>query len=801
MKFTLRWLKEHLDTTADTAAVCEALTGLGLEVEGINDPARDLAEFVVGYVVSAEQHPNADRLRVCKVDIGKGDPIQVVCGAPNARTGMKGVFARSGLRIPGTGLDLKASSIRGQASNGMLCSAREMGISDEHEGIIELAADAPVGKPFAPFMGLDDPAIEIKLTPNRPDCLGVRGIARDLAAKGLGKLKPLDTSAVPGKFDSPIKVRLDFAGGDNTPCPLFVGRYVRGVTNGPSPEWLQKRLRAIGLRPISALVDITNLITYDLNRPLHVFDADKVKGDIRPRLAKPGEELLALDGKTYKLDGEVCVIADDNGPEGLGGVMGGEHSGVTPETKNVFIEAALFDPVRTAATGRKLGINSDARYRFERGVDPEFVVPGMEVATRLVIELCSGEPSHNVIAGAAPEWRRNYRLRGSRVRDLGGLDVPLAEQQAILGRLGFETRPASDGLDVVPPAWRPDVHGEADLVEEVTRVVSYDAVPAVPLPRRPVIATPAVNLAQRRVRIARRALAARGLVEAVTYSFIARAHAEAFGGGRPELMLANPIAADLDAMRPSILPGLIAAAGRNVARGIADVALFEVGPQYGDDTPAGQRIVASGIRRGQTGARHWQQKPGDVDAFLAKADAAAALAQLGIAVDTLQSAAEAPAWYHPGRSGALKMGPKTVLAWFGELHPAVLEKLDVRGPLVGFEVFLDALPAPKQKAGRTRPPLAASDFPAVERDFAFVVDRAVAAGEIVRAVRAADRALIADASVFDLYEGPGVAEGKKSVAVAVRLEPKDRTLTDAEIEATAAKVVASVAKQTGASLR
>lgn len=801
MKFTLSWIKEHLETTAPLAAIADALTGLGLEVEGITDPAAALSDFVVGYVVKAEQHPNADRLRVCHVDIGAGDPVQVVCGAPNARTGMKGVFARSGLRIPGTGVELKSSAIRGVDSNGMLCSLREMGLSDEHEGIIDLPADAPVGQPFAGVMGLDDPVIEIKLTPNRPDCLGVRGIARDLAAKGLGTLKPLDTSAVPGSFDSPIRVHLDFPGGDTTPCPLFIGRTIRGVKNGPSPDWLQKKLRAIGLRPISTLVDITNLVTYDLGRPLHVFDADKVKGDIRARFGRPGESLLALDGKTYAVDEEICVIADDAGPESLGGVMGGEHSGCTDETVNVFVEAALFDPVRTAKTGRRLNVNSDARYRFERGVDPEFCAPGMEIATRLIMNLCGGEPSHVVVAGQVPDWRRSFYLRPTRVADLGGLELPLIEQHKTLEKLGFHATQRDGGLDVAPPSWRPDVEGEADLVEEVLRVASYDAIPAVPLPRRPVVAQPAVSFAQRRVRIARRALAARGLVEAVTYSFVARAHAAAFGGGQPDLLLSNPISADLDAMRPSILPSLIAAAGRNIDRGAEQIALFEVGPEYGDDTPAGQRMVATGIRQGDSGPRHWNTRPRPVDVFDAKADALGLLAQLGIAVETLQAVAEAPAWYHPGRSGSVKMGPKVVLARFGEIHPGVLETLDVKGPLVGFEVYLDALPLPKQKAGKAKPPLAASDFPAVERDFAFLVDRATPAADVVRAVRSADRALITDAAVFDLYEGTGVPEGKKSVAVSMRLEPKDRTLTDAEIDAAAKKVIASVAKATGATLR
>jgi phenylalanyl-tRNA synthetase beta chain len=800
MKFTLKWLREHLDTKPDLAAIAAKLTALGLEVESIHDPAAALKPFTVAYVVSAEPHPNADKLRVCKVDTGS-EVLQVVCGAPNARSGMKGVFARSGLTVPGTGLLLKPAVIRGVESSGMLCSMREMGLSDEHEGIIDLPADAPVGKPFAEVLGIDDPVIEIKLTPNRQDCLAVRGIARDLAAAGLGVLIPLDRRVIPGQFPSPLGVRLDFSAATAAACPLFIGRYIRGVKNAPSPPWLQDRLRAIGLRPISTLVDITNLVTFDLARPLHVFDADTVAGGIHVRLARAGEKLLALDGREYTLDPEICVICDDDGVLSLGGVMGGEPSGVTAETTNVFIEAALFDPVRTAATGRRLGIQSDARYRFERGVDPAFVRPGMEIATRLVVHLCGGEPSNLVVAGAEPAWQRKLRLRPERIHTLGGLDLPEAEQVRILEQLGFVVETDGDVLAVSVPSWRSDIDGEADLVEEIARVHGYDAIPSVPLPRRPVVARPAVDAGQRRVRIAKRTLAARGLNEAVTWSFLRQAEARLFGGSTPALVLANPISAELDCMRPSILPNLIRAAERNAARGMPDVALFEVGPQYADDTPKGQSTVAAGMRRGQSGPRHWSTAPRDVDAFDAKADAQAALAALGITIDNLQVAAEAPAWYHPGRSGVFRLGPKNVLAAFGELHPTVLQELDAKGPLVGFEIFLDALPLSKAKSGKTRPALAMSDLPTVERDFAFVVDSAVSADHLVRAAKSADKALIGPVRVFDLYEGPGVGEGRKSLALSVRLEPKIKTLTEAEIDAVAAKIVAAVAKATGATLR
>ncbi|MFC3675970.1 phenylalanine--tRNA ligase subunit beta [Ferrovibrio xuzhouensis] len=803
MKFTLAWLKSHLDTQASLDEIAAKLTAIGLEVEGITDPAAVFAPFVVAEVKKAEPHPNADKLRVCEVFTGK-ETFQVVCGAPNARAGMKGVFAPVGSTVPGINLLLKAATIRGVASNGMLCSEREMGLTDEHTGIIDLAPETPVGAPFASVMGLDDPTIEIKLTPNRGDCLGVRGIARDLAAAGLGKLKPLDIVAVPGSFKSPVAVRRDFSAEDDKACAIFVGRLVKGVKNGPSPAWLQQRLKAIGLRPISVLVDITNFFTYDLGRPLHVFDAAKVKGDIVARLAKSGEKLLALDGREYTLDDTMTVIADDAGPEGIGGVMGGEHSGCSEATTEVFIECAWFDPVRTATTGRKLGIHSDARHRFERTVDPGFVRPAMELATRMVLDLCGGEASDVIVAGTEPDWQRSIALRPTRLQGLVGFDLPVDRQVAILESLGFTVTKTGDSLSVAPPSWRPDIDGEADLVEEIARLHGFDAIPSVPLPVAGAVPAPALSLSQRRVRQARRALAARGLVEAVTYSFIKRAEAEAFGGGQDGLILVNPISADLDAMRPSVLPGLIAAARRNMDRGTADVALFEVGPQYASAEAGGQALVASGLRRGQTGPRHWRERPRAVDAYDAKADAMAALAAAGVAVDTLMVMDGAPDWYHPGRSGTLRLGPKTVLAAFGELHPRSLQAMDIKGPLVGFEVFLDRVPLPraaKGGGGRAKPALKLSDLQAVERDFAFIVEAGVAAETLIKAVRGADKALIARVAVFDVFAGQGIPEGHKSIALSVRLEPQQQTLTDAEIEAVGQKVVAAAAKACGASLR
>lgn len=799
MKITLSWLRDHLETDADLAAITRQLTMLGHEVDAIDDPAARLAPFTVGYVVSAVQHPNADRLRVCVVDTGT-DRVQVVCGAPNARTGMKGVFARAGTVIPRTGILLKAGTIRGEASNGMLCSAYEMGLSDDHDGIIDLPADAPVGQPFAPVMGLDDPVLDIKITPNRADCLGIRGLARDLAASGIGRLKPRPPVTVPGSFASPIGVRFDLPPGLEAACPLYAGRYIRGVRNGPSPDWLQKRLLAVGLRPISVLVDITNFFTLDVARPLHVFDADALAGDVVVRMCRDGESLEALNGKAYELEDGMTAIADGDGVVGLGGVIGGQSTGCTGETVNVFVESALFDPVRTAATGRRLGLQTDARYRFERGVDPASAVAGIEAATRMILDLCGGEASHVVVTGAEPAHARTYVLRDSRVATLGGLAVAPEESRRILETLGATVRRTADAVEVDVPSWRQDIEGEADLVEEVLRVHGYDAIPVVPLPRDHAVTRPALTPAQRRVGHARRALAARGLVEAVTFSFMPTGDAAHFGATNPALRLVNPISADLDVMRPSILPNLIAAAGRNADRGFADGALFEIGPQYADDTPEGQALVAAGIRTGAAVDRHWTGPSRPVDAYDAKADALAALSALAAPVDNLQTSVDAPAWYHPGRSGVLRLGPVAV-ARFGELHPAVLQAMSVKGPVVGFEVLIDAVPLPRGKGGHARPALTLSPFQPVGRDFAFLVDEAVTAEAITRAVRAAERKLLAGVRVFDVYRGQGVPEGLKSVAVEVVLQPANATLTEDEIEAVAARIVAQVAKATGGTLR
>jgi phenylalanyl-tRNA synthetase beta chain len=793
MKTTLSWLKTHLDTEVPSDEIVERLVMLGHDVEGVDDRAAALTGFVVGRVVSAEQHPNADRLRVCVVDNG-AEQIQVVCGAPNARAGMKGVFGRAGVRIPKTGAVLTESAIRGVPSRGMLMSAYELALSDDHEGIIELPQDAPLGADYAGLLGLDDPVIDLKVTPNRADCLGVRGIARDLAAAGVGKLKALDTTPVEGRFTSPIAIHIE----DRTACPLFLGRHIRGLTNAASPRWLRDRLEAIGLRPISALVDITNFLTFDLNRPLHVFDAGKLKGDLTVRFARPGERMLALNGREYELDPEVTAIADENGVQSLGGVIGGEPTGCTETTTEVFVEAALFDPVRTAATGRRLEIQSDARYRFERGLDPAFVSPGLEIATRLILELCGGEPSEIVVAGAEPEWRRDYRLRPDRPRTLGGLDVPPDQSRTILEALGCTVAEAEGGLKVTPPPWRGDIVGEADLVEEVVRVVGYEQIPPVPLPRETTLSRPAMEPARRRAELVRRTLAARGLTEAVTYSFMPSRWAELFGGAKPELRLVNPISADLDAMRPSILPALVDAARRNADRGFPDVALFEVGPLYRDDTPEGQVQAASGLRAGSLGPRHWRDRAGEPDLYTAKADALAALAAAGAPIDNIQSVAEPPAWFHPGRAGVLRLGP-TVLGHFGELHPEVLAAFNLKGPVAAFEVFVDAVPLPR--AARSRPPLKLSVFQPVERDFAFILDRNLPAETLLRAARGVDRKLVSEIRLFDVYEGKGLPEGKKSLAISVVLQPQEATLTDAEIDAFSQRLVAAVEKATGGTLR
>lgn len=806
MKFTLSWLKDHLDTDASLDVIVETLTRIGLEVERVEDKAAALSAYRIAAVLTAEQHPNADRLRVCTVDTGEGAPVQVVCGAPNARAGMKTVFAPPGTYVPGKNITLSVGVIRGVESRGMLCSGAELGLSDDHDGILDLAGDAPVGQPYATFAGLDDPVIEINLTPNRPDCTGISGIARDLAATGIGTLKREQLAPVRGEGACPVSVTRDFAPEDAHLCPLFGLRLVRGVRNGPSPEWMRRRLTAIGLRPINALVDITNYVTFDRGRPLHVFDAAKVKGDLTVRRAREGEEIVALDGRTYRLDDGAIVIADENGVESIAGIMGGEHSGCDEGTTDVLIESALWDPLTIARTGRRLGIVTDARYRFERGVDPAFALPGLDLATKLVLELCGGTPSQATVSGEVPDTDRIIDFPWTEVRRLSGLDLPRPEMKVTLESLGFHVAGSGDRVKVLSPSWRPDVEGKADLVEEIIRIAGLDRIEPKPLPRiDATVIRPVLTVMQKRTRQAKREFAARGLVEAVTWSFIAHDDATLFGGGKPELALANPIAADLSDMRPSLVPGLARAAQRNADRGYGDVALFEVGQCFSSDQPEGQTTKATALRRGSArhggAGRHWDGAARPVDAFEAKADALALLASLGVPTGGLQVVAGGPDWLHPGRSGTLQFGPRNPVGVFGELHPRVLKALDVKGPVVVCEITLDALPLPKYRPTKMKPAAHLPDFQPLTRDFAFVVSRTVAAGDILKAAQAAERTLVTAIEVFDVYEGAGIGEDQKSVAVAVRLQPTDRTLTDAEIEAVSQKIVAEVTRKTGATLR
>jgi phenylalanyl-tRNA synthetase beta chain len=803
VKLTLGWLKAHLETEASAEDVARRLTMIGHEVEAVVDRGAALKGFVVAEVLAASPHPNADKLRVCTVETGRGQ-VQIVCGAPNARAGMKCVFAAPGTRIPGLGVTLKAAAIRGVDSAGMLLSEREVGLSDAHEGIIELPADTPVGAPAAEALGLADPLIDVAITPNRGDCLGVRGLARDLAAAGLGRLKPLDTSPVPGAFASPIGVAFEFSPQTASACLYFVGRSIRGVRNRASPPWLQDRLRAVGLRPISALVDITNYMTLDLCRPLHAFDAGRVRGNLRVRLARAGERLQTLDGRDVELDPTMTVIADDGGPEALGGVMGGAHSGCGEGTTDVFLESALFDPVRTAATGRTLNIHSDARFRFERGVDPAFLTPGIEIATRMVIEICGGEASELVIVGAEPAPRPAISFRPSRVEALAGVAVEPEDAKSILADLGFAVEEAGrdGGWQAAVPSWRNDVETEACLVEEVVRIVGYDRIPTLALPREGALPRPALAPGQRRLADARRLLAARGLMEAVTFSFLSADRAALFGGGDEALRLINPISVDLSVMRPSLLANLIDAVKRNEDRGQSDGALFELGPQYAGPAPEDQATVAAGVRSGRAIARHWAVAQRPVDAFDVKADVFAVLGALGVPVEKASlDPAGAPDWYHPGRSAAVRLGPKTTLAVFGEVHPKVLRRLGAKPPVVAFEVFFAQLPPVKAQQGNARPPLKLSSLQAVERDFAFVVDASVPAEAVVRAARGVEKALIRDVRVFDVFAGGALPEGKKSLAITVILQPQEQTLTDAEIEAVAGRIIAAVEGATGGGLR
>ncbi len=798
MKFTLNWLKDYLETDASLEEILAKLNAIGLEVDTVTNPAEKLGSFTVAEVVDAVKHPDADKLKVCTVNTGS-ETITVVCGAPNARKDMKVVLGRPGDYVPGLDVTLALRKVRGVESNGMMCSAAELELGEDHDGILDLPADAPVGASYVDYAGLNDPVIDIEITPNRQDCLGVYGIARDLAAAGLGTLKALSVDKVAGSFDSDVSVSIDLPEDAEGACSYFAGRKFTGVKNAASPQWLQDRLKAIGLRPISALVDVTNYISYDLGRPLHVYDAAKLKGNLKARLAAKGETFLALDDKEYRANGSECVIADDTAVLGFGGVIGGEDSGCTLETTELVLEVALFDPVRTAFTGRDHGINTDARYRFERGVDSLFVGDAVEIATKMILDLCGGEASHVFSAGDTPVWDRTVPFRSERVKTLGGVDLPAADSVKILEKLGFGVE-GSDPYTIAVPSWRCDVVGEPDIVEEVLRIYGYDHIPSVQLPPTNHKAGTTLSNRQKRARSAKRKLASVGMHEAITWSFMFNEHAKLFGGGQDCLMVDNPISSELNCMRPSMLGNLMQAAQRNKARGASGVALFEVGQVFKDDTEKGQLLVATGLRSGVLNDRHWAQASEAVSVFDAKRDAIAALDAVGAPTANLQVFAEAPDYFHPGRSGTLRLGPKNILANFGELHPKVLKALDVDGPIVGFEVFLDKVPAKRGKSA-AKGALEISNLQSVERDFAFLIDADVEVAKLVRAVQGADKAFIKKVNVFDVYEGKGVPEGQKSIAVSIALEPKGETFADKDIEAIATKVVSAAEKAVNAILR
>jgi phenylalanyl-tRNA synthetase beta chain len=789
MKFTLSWLKEHLDTSATLEDILKALNAIGLEVEGVENPAERLAGFKIARVLSASPHPQADKLQVLSVDAGSG-PLQVVCGAPNARAGLVGVFGLPGATVPANGMVLRVAAIRGVESNGMMCSTRELELGEDHDGIIELAVDAPIGEDFASFANLDDPVVDVSITPNRQDCMGVRGIARDLAAKGLGTLRSLGVPVVAEDGDAPA-VRTD----DPEGCPAFYARAVRGVTNDTAPDWMARRLKAIGQKPISALVDITNYVMIDLGRPLHVYDMASLKGPLVARSARAGEQVLALNGKTYALEPGMTVIADDDGAHDIGGIMGGERSGAQDMTTDVLIECAYFTPERIARTGQALGLTSDARTRFERGVDPAFLADGLDIATEYVVRLCGGTASPMTRAGTPPVAARSLSLESALCLQLGGIDLPTSEQAAILTGLGF-TVSGNGPMQVGIPSWRRDIDGPADLVEEIVRIAGLDRVESVPLPRAPGVAKPTATPSQKLERRVRRAAAALGLTEAINWSFISEAEAALFGGG--DWTLANPISEEMKVMRPTLLAGLLSAARRNQDRGASSVRLFEIGRRYfrATDGSSDERLTLCVVLTGERTARGWQTgKAQAFDAFDAKALAIALLGEAGAPVSNLQMLGEAGEAFHPGQSGTLRLGPKSVLARYGVLHPRLAKAFDLTGTVVAAELYLDAAPM-KRKSGFMRPAYAPPALQAVTRDFAFLVPAGLEAEALVRAVKGADKSSITAARLFDLFE----RDGQRSMAIEVTLQPGEKSFTETELKAIADKVVAAAAKL-GAVLR
>lgn len=796
MKFSLEWLTDYLETEASAAQIAAALNAIGHEVEEIEDPAERLAGFRVAEVLTAAPHPDADKLQVLTVNTGEGDPLQVVCGAPNARAGMKGVLGLPGAVVPANGMELRKSAIRGVESNGMMCSVRELELGDEHDGIIDLPADAPVGTAFADYHGAS-PVFDVAITPNRPDCMGVYGIARDLAAAGLGTLKPIAVPEIAGEGACPVEIRTD----DPEGCPAFYGRVVKGVRNGASPEWMQRRLIAAGQRPIGAIVDLTNYLMLGFGRPAHAYDLAKLTGAVVARRAKNGEQVLALNEKTYTLDDTMTVIADDAGVHDIAGIMGGEHSGVSKGTTDVLLEIAYFDPARIGVTGRKLGLTSDARTRFERGVDPAFLDDGLALLTGLIVETCGGEASEIVRAGSPPAEPKVVAFDPALTRRLGGVEIAEAEQRRILEALDFRV---GNGWQVTCPPRRHDIEGAADLVEEVVRISGLDKVESVALPRAEGVAKPTTTPLQQIERKLRRTAAARGLNEAVTWSFLPQTDADHFADGNGGLwLLENPISEDMKAMRPSLLPGLLAAAKRNADRGAAGSRLFEIGRRYfrGEGGASDERPTLGVILAGEKSPRGWATgKARGVDAYDAKAEAEALLEAAGAPVGNLMVMGEAGPQFHPGQSATLRLGPKNVLARFGALHPNTLKAFDIEGPVVAVEIFLDAIPARKGGGGFARPAYSPPALQPVTRDFAFLVPADLAAGDLVRAVKGADKQAIVDARVFDVFAGQGVPEGRKSVAVEVVLQPGEKSFTDADIKAISDRIVAAAGKQ-GAELR
>ncbi len=795
MKFSLEWLGHFLDTDATASEIAAKLNAIGIEVEGIEDPAERLAGFRVGEVLTAAPHPDADKLQVLTVSTGEGEPLQIVCGAPNARAGMKGVLGLPGAVVPANGMELRKSAIRGVESCGMMCSVRELELGDEHDGIIELPEDAPVGSSFAEYTSAS-PVFDVAITPNRPDCMGVMGIARDLAAAGIGRFKPVEVPEIEGSFPCPVDIRTE----DPEGCPAFFGRVIRGVSNGASPAWMQRRLIAAGQRPISAIVDITNYVMLAFGRPAHAYDLEKLSGPVVARRAREGERVEALNGKVYTLLDTITVVADTNGVHDIAGIMGGEHSSVTETTTDVLLEIAYFDPERIGVSGRRLGLASDARTRFERGVDPAFLEDGLALLTGLIQQICGGEASEIVRAGEPPLTPQLIDFDPSLTARLGGVAVPEAEQRRILESLDFAV---GENWQVTCPPRRHDIEGPADLVEEVVRIHGLDRVASVPLPRAEGVARPTATPMQRVERKLRRAAAARGLDEAVTWSFLPPAQAGHFADGAELWVLDNPISEDMKAMRPSLIPGLLAAAKRNADRGAAGSRLFEIGRRYfrGPAGASDERPTLGVVLAGERAARDWADgKSRAFDPFDAKAEALALLEIAGAPVDNLMVMGEAGEQFHPGQSATLRLGPKNILARFGALHPRTLKAFDVEGPVMAAEIFLDAIPARKGGGDFARAAYAPPALQAITRDFAFLVPADLAAQDLVRAVKGADKRAIVAARVFDVFQGQGVPEGRKSMAVEVVLQPGEKSFTEAEIKAASESIVAAAAKQ-GAELR